>query len=43
MIILYIIVVIVILFDIYNDFVKLNNQVKEAFLTMDVYLKIDGL
>ena len=23
----------------YNSFVKLNNQVKEAFSTMDVYLK----
>ena len=42
--ILYIIIGIVVLLIIYllicyNSFVKLNNQVKEAFSTMDVYLK----
>ena len=42
--ILYIIIGIVVLIIIYllicyNSFVKLNNQVKEAFSTMDVYLK----
>ena len=41
---LYIIIVIVIiiliaLFVTYNSFIKLNNKVKEAFSTMDVYLK----
>ena len=41
---LYIIIAIVILiviyaFILYNHFVKLNNKVKEAFSTMDVYLK----
>ncbi len=41
---LYIIITIVVitliaLFVIYNNFVKLNNRVKEAFATMDVYLK----
>ena len=41
---IYIIIVIVILiiiytFILYNNFIKLNNDVKEAFSTMDVYLK----
>ena len=41
---IYIIIVITILIvidalAIYNSFVKLNNKVKEAFSTMDVYLK----
>lgn len=34
-----IIVIAVILFVTYNSFVRLNNKVKEAFSTMDVYLK----
>lgn len=41
---IYIIIAIIILIVIYalalyNSFVKLNNKVKEAFSTMDVYLK----
>ena len=41
---IYIIIVIIILiiiytFILYNNFIKLNNDVKEAFSTMDVYLK----
>lgn len=41
---IYIIIAIIILiiiyaFTLYNSFVKLNNKVKEAFSTMDVYLK----
>lgn len=41
---IYIIIIIVILISIYiltlyNSFIKLNNKVKEAFSTMDVYLK----
>ena len=41
---IYIIVAIIVLiivyaFALYNSFVKLNNKVKEAFSTMDVYLK----
>lgn len=44
MIVLYIVIAIVIItliysFATYNNFVKLSNQVKEAFSTMDVYLK----
>lgn len=44
MLVLYIILAITILiliygFATYNNFVKLSNQVKEAFSTMDVYLK----
>lgn len=44
MTIVYIIVAIIVLIILYllscyNSFVKLNNQVKEAFSTMDVYLK----
>ena len=40
----YIIILIAILiiiygFTLYNSFVKLNNKVKEAFSTMDIYLK----
>ena len=39
-IVLFIIVLILIyVFTSYNSFVKLNNKVKEAFSTMDVYLK----
>ena len=34
-----IVIVAIYLFSCYNSFVKLNNQVKEAFSTMDVYLK----
>ena len=42
--ILYVVIAIIVilmiyLFLCYNSFVKLNNQVKEAFSTMDVYLK----
>lgn len=41
---IYIIIAIIVLIVIYalalyNSFVKLNNKVKEAFSTMDVYLK----
>lgn len=41
---IYIIIAIIVLiiiyaFALYNNFVKLNNKVKEAFSTMDVYLK----
>lgn len=41
---IYIIIAIIVLiiiyaFSLYNSFVKLNNKVKEAFSTMDVYLK----
>ncbi len=44
---LYIIIVIVViillaLFLTYNSFMKLNNKVKKAFSTMDVYLKKRG-
>ena len=44
MLALYIILAIIIVllvygFATYNGFVKLNNQVKEAFSSMDVYLK----
>lgn len=34
-----IILIIIYVFALYNSFVKLNNKVKEAFSTMDVYLK----
>ncbi len=34
-----IVILMIYLFLCYNSFVKLNNQVKEAFSTMDVYLK----
>lgn len=34
-----VIVVLIYLLSLYNKFVKLNNMVKEAFSTMDVYLK----
>ena len=34
-----IILIIIYVFSLYNSFVKLNNMVKEAFSTMDVYLK----
>ena len=34
-----IVLLVIYLFVCYNSFVKLNNQVKEAFSTMDVYLK----
>jgi LemA protein len=42
--VIYIIIAIIVLifiyaFSLYNSFVKLNNRVKEAFSTMDVYLK----
>lgn len=42
--ILYVIIAIILLLVIYtlvtyNDFIKINNKVKEAFSTMDVYLK----
>ena len=41
---IYIIIAVVLLillyiFVLYNSFIKLNNKVKEAFSTMDVYLK----
>ena len=32
-------VLVILVFICYNSFVKLNNKVKEAFATMDVYLK----
>ena len=32
-------VILIYAFTVYNSFVKLNNKVKEAFSTMDVYLK----
>lgn len=37
------VVVIILLYALvtYNSFVKLNNSLKEAFSTMDVYLKKD--
>ena len=34
-----IVLIIIYLFIVYNSFIKLNNKVKEAFSTMDVYLK----
>lgn len=34
-----IVLIIIYVFTLYNSFVKLNNKVKEAFSTMDVYLK----
>lgn len=34
-----IVIILIYVFATYNSFVKLNNRVKEAFATMDVYLK----
>ena len=34
-----IVLIIIYAFALYNSFVKLNNKVKEAFSTMDIYLK----
>ncbi len=34
-----IVLIVIYAFSLYNSFVKLNNKVKEAFSTMDVYLK----
>ena len=34
-----VVIILIALFVTYNNFVKLNNKVKEAFSTMDVYLK----
>ncbi len=34
-----IVLIIVYVFALYNSFIKLNNKIKEAFSTMDVYLK----
>ncbi len=34
-----ILVLLIYVFSVYNKFIKLNNDVKEAFATMDVYLK----
>ena len=34
-----VVIILIALFVTYNSFVKLNNKVKEAFSTMDVYLK----
>lgn len=34
-----IVILVIYVFILYNSFVKLNNKVKEAFATMDVYLK----
>lgn len=43
-IIIAVLVILVIYFiSVYNSLVKLNNNVKEAFSTMDVYLKRDGI
>ncbi len=39
MIIAIVVIILIALFITYNSFVKLNNKVKEAFSTMDVYLK----
>ena len=39
LIIIIIIFIIIYCLVLYNDFIKLNNKVKEAFSTMDVYLK----
>ena len=41
---IYVIIVVIVLiiiyaFILYNNFIKLNNKVKEAFSIMDVYLK----
>lgn len=37
--IIIIVIIVIYVFILYNSFVKLNNKVKEAFATMDVYLK----
>ena len=37
--IIIIVIIVIYAFILYNSFVKLNNKVKEAFATMDVYLK----
>ncbi len=37
--IIIIVIIVIYAFALYNSFVKLNNKVKEAFSTMDVYLK----
>ena len=34
-----VVLLIIYIFSLYNSFIKLNNRVKEAFSTMDVYLK----
>lgn len=34
-----IVIIVIYAFSLYNSFIKLNNRVKEAFSTMDVYLK----
>lgn len=34
-----VLIIVIYIFTLYNSFVKLNNKVKEAFSTMDVYLK----
>ena len=34
-----VIIIFIFIFIVYNDLIKLNNKVKEAFSTMDVYLK----
>lgn len=34
-----IVIIVIYAFALYNSFIKLNNRVKEAFSTMDVYLK----
>ena len=34
-----VVIILIAIFIAYNNFVKLNNKVKEAFATMDVYLK----
>ena len=38
-----IILLIVYIFVLYNSFISLDNKVKEAFSTMDVYLKNVGI
>ncbi len=38
-ILIIVLIILVVLFVMYNNFIKLNNKVKEAFATMDVYLK----
>lgn len=37
------ILIVIYVFALYNSFIKLNNKIKEAFSTMDKYLKKDGI
>ncbi len=38
-IIIVLILIVIYVFALYNSFIKLNNKIKEAFSTMDIYLK----